>query len=633
MVDVLTSSIASGKIITFYSYKGGTGRSMVLANVAWILASNGKRVLTVDWDLEAPGLHRYFYPFLLDKNLTSSDGVIDFVTDFSMEAMSGQKNEGRDSDWYKPFANILRYAASLDWEFPKGGTLDFIPSGRQGQSYSERVNLFNWQNFYERLGGGAFIEAAKQKMREDYEYILIDSRTGVSDTSGICTVQMPDILAVCFTLNNQSIDGASAVAASVEAQCLGESGVPRVRVFPVPMRVEKFEKEKLEFAREAARNKFDRFLRHLRADQRATYWGEVETFYEPFYAYEEVLATFGDKPLQTNSMLASAERLTGYLTDGAVIQLEAPAEFDRQRILAQYERRQLKQQESPARPEPASRDVPEIFVSYAWGDNSSEEARQRTEVVNRLCETLEREGWRIIRDTNATRPGDMISAFMRSIRPADHVIVILSEKYLRSPYCMTELHALYQNSRQEKPEFLDRIILLVLDDARFGTLRERVEYAKYWEAEYLNLKADLDYLAEDDFRLYQNIKKWYVDVGNMLAYVNDVMVPHGFDDIVKEDFATLRQRLSVFRPMVTATARATVRPRLIPSKESILNLFREMLELARAERSIIVPWLEAAKKNRAHRAELRADLHYLACCGRRKFAEGQSQVIIRTGTL
>jgi MinD-like ATPase involved in chromosome partitioning or flagellar assembly len=66
-----------GKIVTFYSYKGGTGRSMALANVAWILASNGKRVLTVDWDLEAPGLHRYFKPFLVDKDLTSSDGIID----------------------------------------------------------------------------------------------------------------------------------------------------------------------------------------------------------------------------------------------------------------------------------------------------------------------------------------------------------------------------------------------------------------------------------------------------------------------------------------------------------------------------------------------------------------------------
>ena len=44
-----------GRIITFYSYKGGTGRSMALANVAWLLASNGQRVLAIDWDLEAPG--------------------------------------------------------------------------------------------------------------------------------------------------------------------------------------------------------------------------------------------------------------------------------------------------------------------------------------------------------------------------------------------------------------------------------------------------------------------------------------------------------------------------------------------------------------------------------------------------
>src|SRR6266487_2288897 len=117
------------KIITFYSYKGGTGRSMVLANVAWILASNGKRVLAVDWDLEAPGLHRYFYPFLVDKDLASSNGVIDFVIDFAVEAMTPlEKNEELPKDWYVPHANILRYAASLDWPFPDEGSLDFIPA-------------------------------------------------------------------------------------------------------------------------------------------------------------------------------------------------------------------------------------------------------------------------------------------------------------------------------------------------------------------------------------------------------------------------------------------------------------------------------------------------------------------------
>jgi len=53
-----------GRIITFYSYKGGTGRSMALANTACLLARSlvGKsvRILVMDWDLEAPGLHRYF---------------------------------------------------------------------------------------------------------------------------------------------------------------------------------------------------------------------------------------------------------------------------------------------------------------------------------------------------------------------------------------------------------------------------------------------------------------------------------------------------------------------------------------------------------------------------------------------
>lgn len=49
-----------GSIITFYSYKGGVGRTMAVANIAVLLARKGLRVLVVDWDLEAPGLHRYF---------------------------------------------------------------------------------------------------------------------------------------------------------------------------------------------------------------------------------------------------------------------------------------------------------------------------------------------------------------------------------------------------------------------------------------------------------------------------------------------------------------------------------------------------------------------------------------------
>jgi len=49
-----------GVIYTFYSFKGGVGRSMALANVAALLAKWGYSVLVVDWDVEAPGIERFF---------------------------------------------------------------------------------------------------------------------------------------------------------------------------------------------------------------------------------------------------------------------------------------------------------------------------------------------------------------------------------------------------------------------------------------------------------------------------------------------------------------------------------------------------------------------------------------------
>ena len=75
----------NGLVCTFYSYKGGVGRSMALANVGAVLAKAGHKVLLVDWDLEAPGVHRYFHPFLDDKELQSTEGLIDMV-----ESLSGR---------------------------------------------------------------------------------------------------------------------------------------------------------------------------------------------------------------------------------------------------------------------------------------------------------------------------------------------------------------------------------------------------------------------------------------------------------------------------------------------------------------------------------------------------------------
>lgn len=304
---------------------------MALAHVAWVLASNGKRVLILDWDLEAPGLHRYFYPFLDDKELTSSEGIIEFVNEFADAAMTPYAGGTEPpKDWYLPYADILRYANSLKWDFPRPGTLDLIPAGRQGPSYSSRVNSFSWQNFYERLGGGILIEAAKEQMKDEYDYVLVDSRTGVSDTSGICTVQLPDVLVTCFTLNNQGIEGAAAVAASAfDQRARGE-----LRVFPVPMRVEINEKIKLEQRKAYARERFPLSPAHMGEKEREEYWGEVPVPYIPFYAFEEILATFGDRRREAISVLAAAEKLVSHLTDGEVTQGAEVTEAQREMVLA-----------------------------------------------------------------------------------------------------------------------------------------------------------------------------------------------------------------------------------------------------------------------------------------------------------
>jgi hypothetical protein len=329
------------RVITFYSYKGGTGRSMALANVAWILASNGKRVLAIDWDLEAPGLHRYFQPFLTDQELSGqeSQGVIDMAIDFAVRAAtpreSGQGGESAEK-WYEPYADFSKWRQRLHWpsgdklRLGKNGTgrIDFVPAGRQGPDYARRVNHFDWHGFYEKLGGGAFFDAAKARFAA-YDYVLIDSRTGVSDTSGICTVHMPDTLVVCFTLNYQSIKGALAVALSVKEQR------PKMRIFPVAMRIDASEEKLLNRMKSYAASVFTPLLApSLDAKE---YWYAMEVPYFARYAYAEKLALFEERGSITASTLPAMERLTAYLTDDEIRTAESLPDIERAHALAEFE--------------------------------------------------------------------------------------------------------------------------------------------------------------------------------------------------------------------------------------------------------------------------------------------------------
>lgn len=404
-----------GRIITFYSYKGGTGRSMALANTAWILASHGLRVLIVDWDLEAPGLHRYFHPFLPDSELRASPGVIDLMWQFATVAADPEPKQ--DPNWYARLARIDQYTMSVEYPFPRQGTIDLVPAGRQDAVYSTQVTTFDWNHFYERLGGGAFLEALRRSMRSEYDYVLIDSRTGLSDTAGVCTVQLPDILVNCFSLSTQAVEGASAVAASVYRQ--RKDG--QLRIFPVPMRVEDGELDKLEASRDFARERFDRFVSHVADPER--YWGDVEVPYKSFYAYEEILAPIGDRPRQENTILAAMERLVGHLTDQRVCELAAiTSDAERRELLLRFQRGGSSRRAGRRTGDWQVR--PRVFVCYGYS------SAEHFELVRELWHLLRTEGVDARLDLPpGQRAADWVHRRTEQLDAADLVLVAASPGY------------------------------------------------------------------------------------------------------------------------------------------------------------------------------------------------------------
>jgi tetratricopeptide (TPR) repeat protein len=335
MPDTREATGSEGKIITFYSYKGGAGRTMALANVAWILAANGYRVLAADWDLESPGLHRFLYPFLPTAE-RDTRGVVDMIRSYQLAAVRSDERSRRNQH-IGHHARVEQYAFSLDWIFPGAGTLDFLPAGRQNLEYVATLAAMDWDEFYSGLNGGEFLDAVRADMKHQYDYVLIDSRTGLTDVADICTVHLPDILVDCFTLSTQGIEGAARVARLIESKYPDRN----IRILPVPMRVDQGEKERVEAGRAFADRLFAGLPTGMPDTERRQYWGAVEVPYQPFYAFEEILAVFGDRPGMPGSLLSSFERLAAHLTDGSVASLPPLDEDVRVRVRQRFVRRQI----------------------------------------------------------------------------------------------------------------------------------------------------------------------------------------------------------------------------------------------------------------------------------------------------
>ena len=188
-------------ITTFYSFKGGVGRSMALVNAGFELARRKRRVLLVDFDLEAPGLDTF-------KVLTSngpSGGVVEFVQSY---VSTGSADD------------IDKYVSKCQSENSVEGEIWLMPAGGKPSDYANIFQNIDWGDLYTNQDGYLLMEDLKQqwmdKIRPDY--VLIDSRTGHTDVGGICTRQFPDAVAIFYFPNEQNLRGVSRVVREIRSE-------------------------------------------------------------------------------------------------------------------------------------------------------------------------------------------------------------------------------------------------------------------------------------------------------------------------------------------------------------------------------------------------------------------------------
>src|SRR6267142_493722 len=185
-------------IVTFYSFKGGVGRTMALVNTAAELTLRGKRVLLVDFDLEAPGIQTY-NPF---SGGPDALGVVDYVTSYVESGIA---------------PDVREYVSTYKLN---GNSIWLMSAGRHDGAYARRLNSIDWSALYDDNDGYLMFEDLKQQWNEvlKVDYVLIDSRTGHTDVGGICTRQLPDAAVLLFFPNDQNLTGLAEIAHDIRGE-------------------------------------------------------------------------------------------------------------------------------------------------------------------------------------------------------------------------------------------------------------------------------------------------------------------------------------------------------------------------------------------------------------------------------
>jgi len=160
-----------------FSLKGGVGRSTALAALAWHLARQGKKVLAIDLDLEAPGLGSLLLDELPDY------GLVDWL----VEALVGQPDSVFLQDC------LARSAVAKD----SAGIVQVMPAfGRRTRDYVAKVGRVFFpgllpdgteQGLAERL---ATLVRLFGEQDESPDVVLLDARAGLQDIGAAAVTQL-----------------------------------------------------------------------------------------------------------------------------------------------------------------------------------------------------------------------------------------------------------------------------------------------------------------------------------------------------------------------------------------------------------------------------------------------------------
>ena len=197
-------------VVTFYSFKGGVGRTLALLNVAYEIANSGQRVLVVDFDLEAPAIRPDRWERGAHDDETdqfgrgpTDPGVVEFVTTY-LETMR--------------VPSVGDYIVDAT---PEGcqGRLAVMSAGAVDGTYGQRLNAIDWGLLYAARDGYVMFEDVRaQWQAAGFDYVLLDSRTGFTDVGGICTRHLPDAVVSLFRPDDQSLGGTAQMAEAIRAE-------------------------------------------------------------------------------------------------------------------------------------------------------------------------------------------------------------------------------------------------------------------------------------------------------------------------------------------------------------------------------------------------------------------------------